>query len=106
MRWARNAADRYRLGKLKTLYRDRGLGDVTADSLALRLPASSPATYNRYANLVTAVLNLARRQGHLEAVPAIPRKGITPGRLRWLTREEWNELRKHLPEHQRAMAAS
>ena len=95
----RDAADDYRLTKLKKRYHDRALHLVTVESLADALPDSSSGTFNRYANLVTAVLTLA---GH---PVKIPRRHTPPGRVRWLTREEWNRLRKQLPPHQRAMAA-
>jgi len=99
-----NAADGYRLDKLEKLYPDRPLHQVTAESLAVKFPSTSVGTFNRYANLATAVLSLAKKNGWIDAAPRIERKSTTPGRLRWLTREEWHELRKHLPEHQRAMA--
>lgn len=101
----RDPADRYRLEKLKLRYRDRGLHQLTAESLQAALPRSSPGTFNRYANLVTAVLSLAKKNGWIETVPRIPRLPTPPGRIRWLTRGQWHELRKRLPAHQRAMAS-
>lgn len=89
--------DRYRVGKLLALP-DRSIDDVTGEWLASVLPASSPGTFNRYANLVCAALAKA---GH----PAkIVRQRPPRGRLRWLTSEEWEALRRALPAHQRPMA--
>ena len=91
-------ADDYRLDKFKKLYHDRALHLVTVESLAAAIPSTSPGTFNRYANMVTAALTLA---GH---PIKIPRKATPEGRVRWLTREEWTRLRKALSDHQRAMA--
>lgn len=100
----RGAADRYRLGKIKLLYSDRPLQAVTGESLENALPSTSPGTFNRYAILVTAALNLARRRGWLDAVPSIERRKSVPGRLRWLSHVEWKRLRAELPSHLRPMA--
>lgn len=91
-------ADDYRLEKFKKLYHDRALHLVTAESLSAAIPTSSAGTFNRYANLIVAVLALA---GHRVS---IPRRQAPSGRIRWLTREEWERLKKALSEHQRAMA--
>jgi integrase len=94
----RDAADGYRIEKVKKAYHDRSLHLVTPESLAAALPSSSPGTFNRYANLVCAVMSLAKYPIEIE------RKETPEGRIRWLTREEWIRLRKQLPEHQRIMA--
>ena len=101
---SRDAADVYRLKKIKTLYSDRPLHAVTAESLEAALPASSAGTFNRYAILVTAALNLARRRGWIDEIPRIERKKSAPGRLRWLTPAEWKRLRAKLPKHLRPLA--
>ncbi len=94
----RDPADAYRLDKFKTLYHDRALHQVTAESLQAKIPDSSPATFNRYANLLCAVLTLAKHPVEIQ------RKETTPSRIRWLTKAEWLRLKKHLSEHQRVMA--
>lgn len=94
----RDAADLYRLEKFKKMYHDRPLHQATAESVAAVLPLTSAGTYNRYANLVCAVLALAKHP--IE----IARKETPPGRIRWLTKPEWATLKKHLSGHQRAMA--
>lgn len=80
------------------------LEQVTADALIERIPASSPATFNRYANIVTAALNLAKVKGWLDSVPAIQHKRVTAHRLRWLTPKEWRRLQGELPAHLKGMA--
>lgn len=90
-------------GGAPPLLEDRPLADVTAEWLEARLPASTPATFNRYANIVTAAWNRARKREDLPPL-AIERKPVTAGRVRWLTADEWERLRKALPDHQRPMA--
>ena len=94
----RNAADVYRLEKFKKQYHDRALHVATVESITAAIPDSSPATFNRYANLICAVFALAKQP--IE----IPRKETPEGRIRWLTRQEWVRLRAQLTPHQRAMA--
>lgn len=100
--WARGLPkgnpDRYRVAKLKKDAPDRALDDVSGEWLESILPASSPGTFNRYANLVAAALN---RKGK---APDIKRKRPPKGRMRWLTADEWKALRDALPDHQRRMA--
>jgi integrase len=91
-------ADDYRLDKFKKRYPDRALHLVTEESLVATIPNTSAGTFNRYANLITAVLALAKHPIR------IPRKATPAGRVRWLTRDEWNRLKKTLSDHQRAMA--
>lgn len=100
----RDAADLYRLKKIKSLYPDRPLHAVTAENIEAVLPASTAGTFNRYAVLVTAALNVARRRGWLDDVPKIEHRKAAPGRLRWLTTAEWKRLRAELPDHLRPLA--
>lgn len=92
----RGASDRYRLRAL-------GIGNVPLHHLTAAMiePHLSkvPASRNRQANLVAAILNLARRRGHLDAVPHIERGKITPARIRWLALDEWQRLDAQLPAH-------
>lgn len=94
----RDPSDAYRLKKLKTLYRDRQVSSVTAESLEAVIPNSSAGTFNRYINLVLAVLNYA---GH---PVKFRRRETVPSRIRWLTPKEWEKLERELPCHQRQMA--
>lgn len=91
-------ADDYRLTKFKKLYLDRALHMVTADSISAAIPNTSAGTFNRYANLITAVMTLAKHP------ISIPRRETPAGRVRWLTKTEWAKLKKELSDHQRAMA--
>lgn len=98
----RDASDRYRIRALG--YPDTPLSEVTGPSLASAIADRSPATFNRYLNLINAILNLARRNGWINAIPHIERKGKTVGRVRWLTREEWSRLEAELPTHLKVLA--
>lgn len=99
----RDEADKYRLRSLT--YADRPLSEVTSASLQAAIVDKGPSTYNRYATLATAILNLARRRGWIDSVPKIPRRKQPAGRLRWLTAEEWCALCKALPVHLKGPAA-
>lgn len=95
--------DRYRVDKLVESLPDKSLEDITAEWVESRLPDSTPGTFNRYANLVTAAWNKARKRQDLPPLH-IERKPTPKGRVRWLTAEEWTALKNALPKHQRAMA--
>lgn len=99
----RTGPDSYRVEKLKGIIPDRPLEDVTGEWLEPRIPDSTPATFNRYANIITAAWNKARKRQDLPPLH-IERKATPRGRVRWLTGEEWERLRKVLPAHQRPMA--
>jgi integrase len=57
------------------------------------LSHSSPGTFIRKLGLITAIHSTSRM-----AIPSIRRPKAAPGRLRWLTKEEWGRLRKALAE--------
>jgi len=97
----RSKEDRYRLRALKIP--NLPINELTAPLIQERLP-KNPATYNRTAQQVTAILNLAKRQGHIDNIPLIERKKVTEGRIRWLTHEEWERLYKELPSHLKSLA--
>lgn len=100
----RDPADRYRIDKLKKLAADQPLVALQVDEIEGVIPTSSPATFNRYASIITAALNLAKARGWMDAVPAFTRKTVRAHRLRWLTPKEWRRLRRELPEHLKPMA--
>lgn len=100
----RDRADLYRVEKFKNSHPDRRIELVNAEDLSKVIPASSPATFNRYAAVITAALNVAKAKGWITAVPAIAHKTVHAGRLRWLTPKEWRALRKQLPPHLKDMA--
>jgi len=94
----RDDADKYRLSSLD-VEDDALLHEMTAGDFLTALADKSPATHNRYVNLISAILNLAKLRGWLDAVPAIERRKLPPATFRWLTRAEWKKLEKELPAH-------
>ena len=100
----RNESDRHRLNKLKTLVEDRSLVVLDHEGIEAKIPASSPATFNRYVNIIRAALTLAKAKGWLDIVPTFTHKHVGATRLRWLTPKEWRRLHRELPEHQQALA--
>lgn len=99
----RNESDRYRLRKLLNTMPNVQLTELTVELIRQHLP-EVPATYNRTANIVAAILNFAKRRGQLEQVPVIERKKTPPSRIRWLTRDEWQRLDAQLPPHLQSLA--
>lgn len=87
----RDESDLYRLRALNVP--DLPLAEFTAESLLDIIGERSPATHNRYCNMVSAILNLA---GH---PIKLKRRKLPPGTFRWLTRAEWRKLEKCLPPH-------
>lgn len=98
----RSESDRYRLRALE--YADRPLHEVTAESLSKALAEQTPASHNKYRNLILATLNLAKKSGWIDAVPGLPAKETPPSRIRWLSREEWERLYAALPSHLKPLA--
>ncbi|MFZ2910840.1 MAG: site-specific integrase, partial [Candidatus Desulfobacillus denitrificans] len=98
----RDASDRYRLRAL-------GIGDIPLDRITAqlveeKLAGKRAANWQRYRNLVLAVLNAARRAGWIDDVPKIAGRKPPDGRIRWLTREEWDRLYRELPPHLQPLA--
>lgn len=93
----RSANDKYILRALE--YADRPLDQCTPESFEPALEHLSNATYNRYRAIVVAVCNLS---GHKLKLPT---KKTRRGRLRFLTRAEWERLYQELPEHLKPLAA-
>lgn len=87
----RDEADLYRLRSLDI--KDGPLSEMTEDTFARALADKSPATHNRYVNLLGAILKLAG------SPIKIKRRKTPPSTFRWLTRAEWAKLEKNLPEH-------
>lgn len=92
--WAadKGEPDRYRVGKIKALIDDGPL-ELDAEALA-KLPQGA-GTFNRYLNVLAAA-----------GVPGLQkaRKKPPKGRIRWLSAEEWEALRKAMPDHWVPMA--
>lgn len=100
----RDASDRYRLKALE-LPLTLPLAELTAARIESELKGMTPGSHNRCANLIAAVLNLAKEKGLTKEVPAIARRPTPKGRVRWLTADEWKKLRKRLPAYLEQMAA-
>jgi integrase len=91
--WAegKGEPDRYRVAKLKRLLPDGGL-ELSKESIG-KIPKKTPGTFNRYVNVLAAA-----------GVKGLAPKKPTPGRIRWLTAEEWTALRGAMPEQWLPMA--
>lgn len=87
--WAhgKGEPDQYRVAKLIRQTKDGALSDLDLDGLAKAIPGRSAGTFNRYVNLL-----------HAAGVKGLQPRKSPPGRIRWLTAEEWADLRAALPE--------
>lgn len=85
-------SDRYHVAKLKRLIPNQPIDSANPEKLAKLLPQNA-GTFNRYANVLSAA-----------GVKGIKRRKPPKGRIRWLTAEEWTDLRAKLPEHWLPMA--
>lgn len=92
----RDLSDRYRINALPEALRSRQLSAITTAVLDEAIEHMAPASYNRTANLLLAILHHAQARGWMQAVPTLPRKKVDDKRVRWLSAEEWQRLRKHL----------
>lgn len=81
------------------------LRDVTAGRLETALDGLQGATWNRAYSTLRAVLNVACARGWLASVPKLKPRPTEPGRVRWLTADEWARLHAALPELHADMAA-
>lgn len=100
----RSDSDIQSMVKFGKSFPDRQLNQVTAKDLENALSfCKSPATFNRYAARINAILNLAVDQGLVSAVPKLKPRPIEKKERQWITLDQWNRLFVHLPEHQRGM---
>lgn len=105
----RGDEDRYRLKWIGLHLGNPALGDITAATLTSllnvkRAEGAALGTLTRYSILIHAILNRARRTGWVATVPRTPSFKSPPGRVRWLTLEEWQRLEPLLPAHLRQLA--
>lgn len=101
----RSGSDLLSLRKFGRNYKDRALQDVTRESIVAALSfCKTPATFNRYRNIITAILNAAKAEGWLRDVPKLPVREVKSKPRKWITREQWDRLYVQLPPHQRMMA--
>lgn len=91
--WAKGRAgpDVDRVNKLKRELPD-GPPELDAAAIA-KIPQRTTGTFNRYVNLLRAA-----------GIAGVERKKASPGRIRWLTGEEWTSLLEAMPAHWRPMA--
>lgn len=94
----RSENDGYILRTLNEKYDDRPLSECTIESFDDALEGLTNATYNRHRAIIVAICNLS---GHKLKLPV---KKVKKGRLRFLTRTEWNTLYATLPAHLKPLA--
>ena len=94
----RSDSDKYSITKLG--YKNRKLEDCTVEGFTKILDGMSlaPATYNRYIARIAAVLNLS------DVRLKFKKKPVGKGRIRFLTKDEWDKLYSVLPEHLKPLA--
>ncbi len=92
----RSKSDQYSLRALD--YEDRPLSECTRESFEAALAGKTPATFNRYRSIIVAILNHAGRS------IKIPLRKTKPGRLRFLSHDEWQRLYAALPDHLKPLA--
>ena len=95
----RSKSDKYSLRALNAVYADRTLDTCTPESFADALTGKSAATFNRYRAIVIAIINMA------DIKIKLPTRKVKQGRLRFLTRDEWDRLHAELPDHLKPVAA-
>ena len=99
----RDMEDRYRLRWVGTKLGNPALSSITPKQWTALLASkraekasrgtTSGGTCKRYWNLIRAVLYQAKRAGWVTAVPVLQKIKTPPGRLRWLTHDQWDRLR-------------
>ncbi|OOF35725.1 integrase [Rodentibacter rarus] len=80
------------------------IGSLTSDDIQAYLPTHvnrtgkqlSPATQNRYRSSIMRALNLAKQAGWIDSLPYIQKNNEAKKRVRWLTKDEANQLLKNL----------
>ena len=98
----RSESDRYTLRALS--YDDRPFTECTVDSFECAIGDKSPATFNRIATIINAILRVAEEKGWVDKVIRIPKRKERAVGYRFLTLEEWQRLYAELPEHLKAPA--
>lgn len=95
----RGESDRWRLQALDWHRTNPPLAAIDSDAIRAALAGKSPGSANRYCNLIRAILQIAEDARWIDRVPVMPRAKEPPGRVRWLTRQEWKRLEAELPDH-------
>lgn len=106
----RSLSDIQSMGKFMKHYQDRLIADVVRDTAALdkamRSFIKTPSTYTRYRARIHAVLEMARKEGAIASVPALPewRVGRNKKPVAYLKdKNALDDLIRHLPAHQKPM---
>ena len=87
----RDEADRYRVrALLERISEGTSLRDVSSEAVHNILADKGNSTKRRYINLISAICRLS---GHN---PNLKRPAVKEGRIRWLTKREWQNLRTSL----------
>ena len=103
--------DKIHLAWLDQYLRKQKLSEIDRDlieSIAKKKERSnvSLTTVNRILELIRAILNRAHKEwGWLDSTPVIRMRKIENKRIRWLTKQEANQLLKELPSHLNEMAS-
>lgn len=72
---------------------------ISREAFDTALADKKPATYNRYRSLIKAICT------HSAISIDLPKRKAPPGRLRFLTADEWTRLHAELPGHLKPIAA-
>ena len=79
--------------------------DVIAQARAKLSEGLSPNTVNKYMALMRSILKIAVEEwGWLTSAPKVPMYSLPKTDPRWITREQFGRLVKHLPTHQADIA--
>lgn len=98
----RSASDRYALRALGL--EGLALTDCTIDDLEAAIGPKAPATFNRIATIVNAILATAEGKQWIEKAPKLKKREEPVQHYRFFTLEEWTALHKQLPDHLKAPA--
>lgn len=96
---SRSDTDRSALRTLRTKISNRPASEIDGKIVAEALAGMTPGAYNRVVNVLRAALRLSAERGRIPKAPALPRKKEPADRVRFLSPEEWQSLKKHLPAH-------
>ena len=111
-RWLTDSKDEHnaqRVAWFNQDMRDLPLREITGEVIAsareaLRRDGLSERTTDHYMAVLRAILRAARDWQWLDAIPKVPMYQPPKPDARWLTREQFRELVKHLPPHTADMA--
>lgn len=79
-------------------YPNRPLSHIDTHDILDATTHYSPGNYNRTTNIIRAALNMAAERGWCAPIK-VQRRKTPPNKLRFLSKKEWECLKKELPEH-------